>query len=951
MNCVKNTLITLLATVGVILTAENPNLILNGDFEGKGGCWTDFAKGVWKNSIHTEEASWNKCYRMELQKFQKNKKGTRAVSGFLAVGRTAKHVGIPVKANTDYEISFSLKATFPQTVFSVSATTWDGLTANQWSTGRKKVKCSTPKFAFNSKDWTRCRTTFRTGPNAKAAAVTFQVWGDESQQKNFKIELGQYYMIDNVEMREISNINSLFNSVPAAPKSSAADRADVFTLPAKFTVDHLYNQGGKKAPAPVVAEMSDGGDVLIIKAQCKVNGKLRDGNSENENLWQKGDVLEIFFGDQQFAIGAGGGRYNKIDRWYGKVVAKNDKAWHVELRFPYTLIGRKEVIDFNIARSNDKNSTVTLASRVVGFNDKKNFVHLVFPEYRNVLKKEFSSVPKEVAQQVSSLDKMPLKELWAAAESLRNNIRNIKFGQAKFLLSRRNTVSDCAEPLLIYPENLINEKDTVSVTAASNETASLPLALTNRTNRTERYQIAIHKNSPQNSYEKMSLGEGSPKVIIHEAVIVKDNDSANPTRRYDALVKLNEAGIVTVAPGENALLWINFDCRQAKTGEYKGFLRVTPLSEPATVNRKNYKGSLKDFPISVKVLDIKLPYLDDICLLGRDISDSFFQFNMDMNAGSFIVSPFWFKFGFDAQGNRIKKYIDLPTVAARVKLMREKYPHIKTKFFIGYSTFTVSTAMINKLDIFTPRGRQAWMEQVRGIAESMKRAGVRYDEYTMELLDEPLLMDMKRDLEAARLARQADPNMRISITWATDGSSTDLRKQRHKAKEIREFDQYLSEHVFWYGLPAREDFRTMIKDFKNNGKLCGFYACSTSMQLPLYSYYRMHAWNAYKANAADPIMLYNLINCSWGTSGATSWKRTESGGITYRYGDRCIKSIRSEVLRQGFDDMRYMKLLRQTPGGKKLADEHFKKVTQNYNAENAADEFRTAAQKFLTGQK
>ncbi|MBR2357923.1 MAG: hypothetical protein IKA65_07870 [Lentisphaeria bacterium] len=43
----------------------------------------------------------------------------------------------------------------------------------------------------------------------------------------------------------------------------------------------------------------------------------------------------------------------------------------------------------------------------------------------------------------------------------------------------------------------------------------------------------------------------------------------------------------------------------------------------------------------------------------------------------------------------------------------------------------------------------------------------------------------------------------------------------------------------------------LIKEFKRNGKLCGFYACSTSMPLSLYSYYRMHAWNAYKANAAD----------------------------------------------------------------------------------------------------
>ena len=40
--------------------------------------------------------------------------------------------------------------------------------------------------------------------NAQTAAVVFQVWGDESQQGNFSIELGQFYMVDNVELREVA---------------------------------------------------------------------------------------------------------------------------------------------------------------------------------------------------------------------------------------------------------------------------------------------------------------------------------------------------------------------------------------------------------------------------------------------------------------------------------------------------------------------------------------------------------------------------------------------------------------------------------------------------------------------------------------------------------------------------------------------------------------------------
>ena len=945
----KNWSALLLTALCGAASAANPNLISNGDFEGKGNYWVDYSRGTWKSGIHTENASWNKCYRMELQNFLKNKKGTRKVGGFLAVGKTDKFYGVAVKPNTEYEVTFSLKSTF-QTAFSVQAVSWDSFTDNQWSKDRKRINTSKAKFTANAETWTRCRTTFRTGAAAKTAAVVFQTWADESQQKTFNVKLGDYYMIDNVEMREISNLSTMLDS--SAEVKTASSGADAVTLPASLTVDHLYRKNGRKAPAPVLVQMSDAGDALLIRAECKVTGKLRDGNTESATLWQKGDVLELFFGEQQFAIGAGGGRYNRIDKWQGKVIAKNDKSWQVELRFPYTLIGRKELIKFNIARSNDKDSTVTFATEVSGFNDQKHFASLVFPEYRNVLAKEFANAPQAAAAQVAALDKIPLAQLPAAAESLRGQIRNILLGKAKFLLSSRSTVSDCTEPLIVYPENLIGEKDTIKVSAVRNEIASLPLALTNRTNRTERYQLAIHKNSPKSSYEKFSLGENAPKVVIHEAVPVKDNEAKVPGRRYDALAELNSAGVITIASGETALLWINFDCRKAQAGQYKGFLRVTPLGEPAVVSRTRYKGEMKDFPLSVEVLDFKLPYLGDICLLGRDENDSFFNFNMDMNAGSFIVSSFAFKFKFDADGNRIQKYIELPAVAARAKLMREKYPHIKTKFFIGYSTFIVSTTRINKLDIFTPRGRQAWMEQIRGIAESMKRAGVDYDEYTVELFDEPMLSDMKRDLEAARLARLADPKMRISITWCTDaGGDSEGKGRRHRPEHIRQFDPYLTEHVFWHGLPRRDDFKKMIVELKSQGKLCGYYACDTSMQVSLYKYYRMHAWKAADCGTTDPIMLYNMINCSWGSSGATSWKHAESGGITYRYGDLCIKSIRSEVLRQGLDDMRYMKLLRQIPGGEKVADEYSQKVNSNYNDEALAAEFRMKAQEFLRSKK
>ena len=204
MKKLQMTLAALLAAAGTVFAAENPNLLTNGNFEGKGHSWTDFTRGTWKNSIITEPETSNKCYRMELQKFLTNAKGTKRVGGFLAIGRTGNYFGVKVKPDTEYEISFSLKSNFVPHAFSVSVTTWDTLTTSQWVKGRKQIRCP-KRFTYNDKDWTTCRATFRTGANAQTAAVVFQVWGDESQQRNFNIELGQFYMVDNVELREVAS--------------------------------------------------------------------------------------------------------------------------------------------------------------------------------------------------------------------------------------------------------------------------------------------------------------------------------------------------------------------------------------------------------------------------------------------------------------------------------------------------------------------------------------------------------------------------------------------------------------------------------------------------------------------------------------------------------------------------------------------------------------------------
>lgn len=197
----KKILMALCAAAGMTLAAETPNLLTNGDFESKGHYWTDYKKGMWKTSVFTEEETKNKCFKMELANFGKNKKGTRVVGGAMYMGRNGRNVGVLVKPNTDYEIAFRIKGTIGRV--SLQAITFDSLTPSQWVKGRKRVKIVPASFTYTNNEWTECKAVFRTGETAKTVAIAFSQWGDESQERKFIFEIGMYFMIDNVTLREL----------------------------------------------------------------------------------------------------------------------------------------------------------------------------------------------------------------------------------------------------------------------------------------------------------------------------------------------------------------------------------------------------------------------------------------------------------------------------------------------------------------------------------------------------------------------------------------------------------------------------------------------------------------------------------------------------------------------------------------------------------------------------
>lgn len=941
-------LVALLCPFIIVATlVAGDNLLSNGDFEQKGSAvYSNYKKDTWETDIHTEDGSWNKCYRMTLCKIVPEAENVRKVYAMLLIGRTGELIGIPVKPDTTYEFSCEVRGTVPGV--GVKATLWSSDDPNIWEGGRTVVSVT---WLAITGEWQRHRGTFRTGSDTRRAALTFNFWGDSSQQPNFGFAEGQVFMLDNVSMREKPSLDTAPDSTPNVNSTPAATAT--FVPPAKFTVNQVFQAFDRKSLYPTEVTLRDGGDALLIEAACQIppGEKPRDGNrADGKNIWREGDVLEFFFSHRQFAIGAGGGRYGDLPRWQAET-ARSDAGWTVRARFPYALIGEKTVLDFNIARSSVNNQSASLAPVKDGFGDRRYFCRLVFPEYRETLRAEWRDIPGTLSAERDRVLDLPLCELYGAAAGLRAKIRHIRLGNAKFLLGTREPSADPAEPLEVFPENVVDGRTPLTVRGAINESVPLVLTLTNRTARTENYQVTLHKNSPKNQFEELNFPPGEPRVEIRRGVLMKEDDSSAPTRRYDALVKLDQAGLIVLAPGESSLLWLTFDMRNAGPGRYLRNLRITPLSEPAKVDSSSYvSGAMLDFPLEVEVLNIRLQLepAAPVWIMTRGATNAIFDFYTELGGRMVMVSPYVFKLKTDASGRRITEAIDLPGVRCNLERYRARNIRDSVKFLVGYSAYQIFAKLNPQFQPLTPEWREAWRDYLLMIDASFRKLGLTGDDWMIQLFDEPLLESMECDLEVAKIAHETLPDTRRIVTWCVDQGGTG--KKRHQPEHIRKFAPYITDHCFWHGLLDRANFQQLVTELKARGSRCGFYACSTSLRLPLYDYYRLHAWKAWEAGATAPIGLYCLMNCAWGQEGATSWKLAESGGIVYRYGDDCVPSIRSEVLRQGLTDLKYLKLLEAVPEAQAYLRDISETILKNRHDPDSISRFREQAVKYLLDQ-
>jgi len=947
------------------------NLIRNPEVDGD--AWQkEFRVGEGKNQVEltqfVEDSTWNRCLKMTLNNYYISKDGFKSVNAGVMLGGDAKKPGFPCKPDTVYEFKFELKGDAERCMLNYYQ--WD-------SKGKAQKKQTKIHLIRPQKEWNVYKGTFRTSPTAKRAALFIQFWGD-AKRKNLREKIGQHIMIDKITVQEISEFTPGAAPEKAGPVNLIP--APVFVLGENPVVVDGFKDLMEDKPAKLktTAEISRSADALRVKIDCfgPVTSDAYSGTGGGA-IW-KDDLVELFFESKdpntpylQFVISAGNGRWmgngkpgtsDDYSGWKSKV-SRGSGRWTAEAEIPYALLGYKqapadgETLRFNLCRQHPAPGTFDQPdyskgnrfgahmmfdnSSVVfgrGSNsDTKRFAILFFGTMKPYCDQALAGVSAgerkdpTVKELISKLDPAQPGIAFAAAAELEKRVRLLRLGKEPFLLAQLKTTKDFALPF--FPNELQNHGRLLKIRAAVNEQAPLMLSLANMTALPEEYRVIVNsgwaKQDPSQEWGSMVTGLRSAdgtafpaaKIELRRGVPIRDAETPKHERLLDVLAKVNEAATIPVQPREAGLLWITFDCTDAKPGIYKGRITVLPLNgiNQTFKNSRSggyaVKGASRDFSVELEILPIVLPKKSSIPFNGyvrpADRSGFLDRYDCFMR----MVTPWYFTFTYNDDGSvaeeKVRSFLD-PQLKLIVDAIRKNPDINDPKIMVGYSVYQVwkKRLLPKKFKSGTPEYWNAWRNFCLGIDRILKKHGVSRKEYTMEIFDEPHLKDFPME-ELSRAFAEYKKVMPDAQTLLTSGTLYSLLPDWTE-KVVPYLDQWIV-HSSAASIPEP---RKMFDRFKVlPGKKTGIYICGTNMRQDCYRYYRLLPWNVLEAGA-DFVSLYQLFPQSM----ANDLYRIPFGDAAYVLPDTVVPSARLEFFRMGMTDIKYLRLLEKLASGDSKQD-------------------------------
>lgn len=895
-----------LALLAGALTAAAPaqELFVNGNLDGKENfVISGWAGGTGKASVFTEDKSWNRCLKIEVVKV-----GDKSVNLYPYLGRTRNQAGIVLKPDTVYDFSMEVKGNAPGFSIGIIEFFTD---EPYYKEGKNLTKRTYTQYRRIKPqgEWTRYNWQFRTDSRTKRLAIVVSMFASGKSLAAWKD--GDYVLLDNISIKASGDV--IKKDDPKGDKTSAA--VPVKPVPVAFAPskkNFLQNN------IPFVIERDSEAVTVTVTLPPGKSKKLVSENGSR--VWQD-DVAELFFGPvkndrilSQFVVASGGGRCSTdggrgsfdLDSWQGTV-----KDRGITFRIPYKTLGYDKApadgdhILFNVGVQSAGKVSFLPPLNKTSFRDVEHFNTLIFGTLEDHLKKHLPS-------QAARLAKLPADVAVGTMRAELQKMELAKFAALPFLTAQLHPTRDFTAPLAVSQKEIV--QNTIKLRGAVGEIVALPIAILNRTAKTENYRVMVCSDDKTLRVDRTGLSNNFPAqdIVMRQAVEVKMSDAENSPRVFDPLVLMNQGNTVTAASGEAAVVWVQFKCR--KPGKYTGLLRIIPLAQPASYKKAyGYKGAMQDHPIELEVLPFELKYPAEGFDSLYHSADLFAQQQESLPGP--VMSGAWRRnFKFDEKGNVLG--LNSPDACRKIKDVLAHYKNMKNpprvKLFLGYSEYLVMEMTMNKkIKPRSPEALNAWRNHLLATAKLMKEAGLTENEYEIEIWDEPNAKNMDYLLQVCKVARETLPNANLLITWGPSGFG-------YTAEKIRKFLPYINRHLFHEYLLGSKDMQKLMEDIRQDPKqTIGLYVCSVKME-SLHRYYRLFGWRGLEIGAKR-WHFYSVIESLWGPTGERNWKAAAGNSVFMDADGSAVPTIRAEALRMGFTDTAYLNLLNNPEKARQLA--------------------------------
>ncbi|MBO5923438.1 MAG: hypothetical protein J6Q81_02880 [Lentisphaeria bacterium] len=183
-------------------TAYAQNIVKNSSFNADGKKYgPEFRTNGGTLTVFTEEASKNRCGKLEFNKLRKFGKFSVLQAAVWIGGKyTSNNTpgGFACKPNTTYDFSIDIK-TPVQVSGMIRTTLWNNKQTLWYGKTQKTILAKIPLQASNG--WTTYKGSFKTNADSVTACLTLSIGNDERYAKLIN-KVGDYILFDNIVIKE-----------------------------------------------------------------------------------------------------------------------------------------------------------------------------------------------------------------------------------------------------------------------------------------------------------------------------------------------------------------------------------------------------------------------------------------------------------------------------------------------------------------------------------------------------------------------------------------------------------------------------------------------------------------------------------------------------------------------------------------------------------------------------